>query len=79
MIKINDFLKKIDKIAAWVSFFLLLLFFITGWIMKGTIRIIHPDSAQYWHTSFAFIAFILFMIHPFIQFYFLIEKWKRKK
>ncbi|HHI04161.1 MAG TPA: hypothetical protein ENL45_01295 [Candidatus Woesearchaeota archaeon] len=73
------YLTKIDRYAAWILFFLMLLFFITGWSMTGRFQIIRPGLAQNIHTSLCILVFIFFLIHSGIQIYFAFKRWKRKK
>jgi len=73
------YLIKIDRVAAWILFFLMLLFFITGWSMTGRFQIIRPGLAQNIHTSLCLLIFIFFLTHAGIQIYFAIKRWKRKK
>ena len=79
MIQIKRYLVKIDRTAAWVLFFLMILFFITGWSMTGKLRLIGAGKAQYLHTSLCTLILIFFLIHSGIQIYFAIKRWKRKK
>jgi hypothetical protein len=79
VIQIRRYLIKIDRIAAWVLFFLIILFFITGWNMTGKLVLIHPKKAQYLHLFICIPTLFVFLIHSGIRTYFAIKRWKLKK
>lgn len=65
---------KIDAVGAWILFFLILLFIVTGYGM--TKQIMDPALAKYIHSQLLPVPlFIFFMIHAIKSLYKKLKDW----
>ena len=77
MVNIRKYLRKIDRTSAWILWFLLLTYVITGWSMTGRLKIVPAGFAQQWHVTLSILVFIFLLIHPGIQIYYKLGRWKK--
>ncbi|RMF54984.1 hypothetical protein D6745_03560 [Candidatus Woesearchaeota archaeon] len=79
MVAIRKLVRKIDAVAAWLLFFVLLAYFVSGFVMLGYFGFVPLKQSKSFHISvpISVFSFILLLIHPGIQIYYRVGKWKK--
>ncbi len=75
---IHSWLIKVDRISAWILFFLFIIFIVTGYSMTreyGMNKLVGIRSAVSIHLGICELVIFFFVIHSGIRIYFALRRW----